>query len=102
MNFSLQPVTKPILLNLDVISNLKIQPEALAHAEEMRQAKRSISAYRPLSMNDLVDTTSWYPDFFGKPILAQAHRLQKLLKEDFSGMYGWKLLAHVAVPSGHP
>ena|SRR5436309_12707615 len=94
MDLRIQPVTETILLDFEIISNLKVQPEALTQAKETRQAKSGVSTDRPLSMNDLVDTTSRHPDILGEPILAQAHWSQKFLEQDLSGMYRWKLLAH--------
>lgn len=96
MNFFLQSVPQPILLDLEVISNLKIQPESLTHAKEPRQAKRGVSTDCPLPMNDLVDSASRHTNVLGKPILAEPHRIEKLFEEDLSWVYRWKLLGHTA------
>jgi len=93
-DFSVQTIAEPILFDLEVVADLKVQPEALAHAKETRQAKSSVGADRPLAMNDLVDTTSGDSDVLGEAILAQPHRPQKLLEKDLSGVYRREFLAH--------
>src|SRR5215210_2293301 len=77
-NLTIQPVTETILFDFEIIADLQIEPEALAHAKETRQAKGGISRDRPLPMNDLVDATGRHPDVLGEPILAKAHWPQEL------------------------
>jgi len=98
MNLSIEPIPEPILLHFKIVSNLEIQPKALAQTKKAGHAKGCISTDCPLAMDDLVDSPRWHSDVFRQPILAHSHRLEEFFKEDFARVYRRKLLFHL-IPS---
>lgn len=45
-----------IFCHIKVILGLQPKPELRAHTKELRQSKGSVSSYRTLTVNDLVDS----------------------------------------------
>jgi len=66
----LESVTEMILLHLQVVAGLEIEPEAVAGAEVAGQAERGVSGHSPRAMHDLVDPTRRHPNVDGKSMLS--------------------------------
>ena len=52
-------------------------------------------------MHDLVDPSRRHTDIPGQPVLGQAQRLEKICREDLTGMYGIQLSSSHATPSSN-
>jgi hypothetical protein len=52
-------------------------------------------------MHDLVDPSRRHTDIPGQPVLGQAQRLEKIRREDLTGMYGLQLSSDHATPSSN-
>jgi hypothetical protein len=52
-------------------------------------------------MHDLVDPSRRHTDIPGQPVLGQAQRLEKIRREDLTGMYGIQLSSSHATPSSN-
>src|SRR5947207_12246493 len=83
-----QAIAQPVLLDLEVVASLKVEPEPLGGAEVLRQPQRCVRRNGPVAVNDLVDSPSGNADVLGDPVLADSHRLEELLEEDLTGVYG--------------
>jgi hypothetical protein len=90
----LKATSETILLNLEVVVGLKVQPELRRVTKILCQAERGVSRQGPLPEHDLVDTTARNTDVFGQTVLAEPKRLQELLKENFARMDRRNLGAH--------
>jgi hypothetical protein len=67
------------------VCDLRSKPVAARQPKKSAQPKVGICRDRTLPRNDLADSLGGYIDLLGQPILAQVHRLKKLLEEEFSG-----------------
>src|SRR3546814_1883757 len=64
--------------------SLQSRPKFVRHTEVPRQTQTCIGCHGTLAGNDLADATLRHTYLFGKAILCDAHRLQKLFQKDFS------------------
>ena len=85
-HFSLNPITKSILLNFQIIASLHVEPEAVSGTEVSGQSEGCISSDGPSAVDDLVDPSRRYTEIFCKAILANAEWLQKIFQQDFARM----------------
>src|SRR3954452_8158932 len=83
-DFGVQPVAKSILLDLELVPDLKIEPEPLGCAEVLGQPQRGVRRDSPIAVNDLVDPPRGDADVLGDPVLADSHRLEEFLEENFT------------------
>ena len=73
-NFFFNTAFKPVFFPLEIITGLKVKPEALRKTEIARKSECCISSDRPFSMHYFVDTTGGHVDVFGKPVLGNIQR----------------------------
>lgn len=66
-------------------------PELDGGAEKAGQSQRRVRTDAGSAPADFVDAHGRNANILGQSVLADAHRLQKFLKEDFAGMYGGKI-----------
>lgn len=83
----LKGVTEMILLDLEVVTNLEIEPEPVAGTEVSRQAKRGVGADPTGAMDDLIDATRRYADLDGEMMLCGAEGLKELLQQHLAGVH---------------
>ena len=84
LDFALQPIAQPLLFPLQIIMRLQVEPELRRHLEVAPQAQGGVGGDRALTLDDLVDAARWNANVQGEPVLANAHRLEKLLGQDFT------------------
>jgi hypothetical protein len=77
--FSFQLAVNQFTGNFQIVASLQIDPELGSCAEITSEAKCSISRYAPLFQDNFIDAPGRHMDFLCKPVLADAHRNQKLL-----------------------
>src|SRR5574337_558890 len=87
-HFALQPRPQSILLDLQVVSRLKIQPESVGSTEVASEPQRRVCRNRAIAVYDLVHTPRGHADLFRQPVLGDPQRLQEFLQEHFTRMNG--------------
>src|SRR3989337_590902 len=90
-----------ILLHLQVITGLQIEPEAVRRPEEAREPKCCVSGDAPLAVHDLVDPPRRYTDGHRETVLGHAQRLQELFKKHLPWVNRCNR-RHAPPPSGSP
>jgi hypothetical protein len=83
-----------VALKFEIVSGLKVDPEALARAEESCKAQRRISADPTLAVNDFVDSTWRNVDQYREAVLRYAKRLKEVQQQDFARMYRCNFARH--------
>ncbi len=91
LDFLLKAVTQLHFSAFGIIMGLDAGPELDGGAEVARKPQRRVGADAALLMANFTDPHGGYADVLGQPVLADAHRLQKLLQENFAGMNGGKI-----------
>jgi hypothetical protein len=81
-----QPIAEPVLLDLKVMVNLKVEPEPLGGPEVSGKAQGGIGGDRPRPVDDLEDPPRGDSRLLGEPIRADRKRDQGFLEEDLAGM----------------
>jgi hypothetical protein len=80
--------------DLGIVRRLSPQPVTIGKTEKSAQTQIGIGRDAPLAGHDVADALRRHADFLGQPILADAHRFQKLLQQEFTGSYGAELGHH--------
>jgi len=75
-----------VLLDLEVVSGLQVEPEAGARAEVAGKAQGGVRGDPALAVDDLVDPAGREADRDCQPVLTHAERLEELLKRDLAGV----------------
>ncbi len=83
-----------VALKFEIVSQLKVDPKALARAEESCEAQRRISADPTLAVNDFVDSTWRDVDQYREAVLRYAKRLKKVQQQNFARMYRCNFARH--------
>jgi hypothetical protein len=83
-----------VALKFEIVSRLKVDPKALARAEESCEAQRRISADPTLAVNDFVDSTWRDVDQYREAVLRYAKRLKKVQQQNFARMYRCNFARH--------
>jgi len=73
---------KPVLLGLQVITGLQVQPEPLGSAEVPGQPQRRVRSDAALAVHDLIDPPGRDIDRLGQLVLAHTQRGEELLQQD--------------------
>ena len=69
-----------------IIVHLKAQEKPFRNAEITRQSQIGIRRNVPLSQHDLVDSTRWNMYGACQSVLAETHRIEEVIQQDFAGM----------------
>jgi hypothetical protein len=88
------PGANPVTLCLEVVADLKIEPEALAGAEVPGETKSRVGRDAALPQNDLVDASGGHVNIPREAVLRETERLKKLGLQDLAGMNG-RVLRHL-------
>src|SRR5215831_11085392 len=83
----LQRAAEPVLLHLQVIAGLQVDPEPLGGTEEPGQPQRRVGADPPLAVHDLVDPPGRNPDLLRHLVLAHPQRLEELFQQDLTRVH---------------
>src|SRR5229473_1681637 len=89
---SIERFGERIFSNFRVVSCLGSQPVALGQAEESAQAKVRIGRDSSFACHDLADSLGRYADLFGKTVLGDGHRNEKLIAEQLARCHGFESL----------
>src|SRR5437868_5464814 len=90
-NFFLELAAEVVTLHFEIVSSLKIQPEAVAGPEVARQPERGVSRNSSRAVHDLVDTARGHADVLRHAVLKDAERLEKIGGQHFAGVDGCQL-----------
>lgn len=83
---------------LKVVFGLEVHPALGVGAEEACEAQRGVGGDGPFSCADFIDAALGYTDGLCQPVAGDPHRLEEVLDQDFTGVYGWKVaFAHEKV-----
>src|SRR3954469_12311036 len=83
-DFFFETWPEPVLLNLQIVMRLQVQPELRRHLKIPAETQRSVRSDSSLAFDDLVDPTRRNSDVFGKTILRDAHRFEKFLFQNLT------------------
>ena len=99
-HFLSQPTAQAIILDLQVVPGLKIQPKPGRRAEVAREPESRIGRDTSVSVHDLVDPARRNAQVPRHPVLRELERLQELLEQDLSRVNRGQLLArhHTSLP----
>jgi hypothetical protein len=92
-------VAELVLGNVKIVVALKAQPELRRVAKVLGQTQRRVGCNGPLAKDDLVDSPGMDPYAESQAVLADAHGLEELLKENLTGVYGSEFLSGHIAPS---
>src|SRR5208282_1689754 len=81
-----QSVPQSVLLDLQVVANLQVQPEPLRCAEVPRQPKCGVRADRSGPVHNLVDPPRRHTRLLRQPVLADVQGGQELFQQDLAGV----------------
>jgi hypothetical protein len=79
--------------------SLQVHPALGIRPENFRKPEGSIRRDGALPGNDFTDSPLGHPHGLGELVLSDTYRLQKILQEDFTGMYWRHLPFHGSSPS---
>jgi hypothetical protein len=91
LDFPVQSVRQGLPRGFEIIPRLEVHPELRLHPKEAAQAQRGIRRDPPLPMDNLINATRRHPDRLGQMVLADLHRLQKILQQNLPRMDRRKL-----------
>jgi len=89
--FLCQAIAQNVLLLFEVKPRLEVEPKSLSSTKVARQAQRSIGCDSSGAMNNLVDAARRDADVLSHSILRHSHRLEEVVKQDFTWVYRRKL-----------
>lgn len=81
---------------LGVVMRLQVHPALRIDTKKCCQSQRGIGRYGTLPGTDQSNAPLRYTNLFCQSILADPHGLQKILKQDFSGVRQWNVAFVVA------
>jgi len=99
LDFLVQSVRKGLTRDFEIVPRLEIHPKLGLYPKKAAQAQRGIRGDPPLSMDNLINATRRYPDRLRQMVLADLHRLQKILKQEFPRMDRRKVALRHLFPS---
>jgi hypothetical protein len=99
LDFLVQSIRKGFTRDFEIVPRLEIHPELGLHPQKAAQAQRCIRGNPPLPMDNLINATRRYPDRLRQMVLADLHRLQKILKQDLPRMDRRKVALCHLLPS---
>ena len=88
-----------VLLDLEVVAGLQVEPEPVGGAEVARQPQRGVGCDPALAVDDLIDPSWRDTDRDGEVVLGDLQRGQEVLEEDLPGWIGG-MVAIGGPPSG--
>jgi hypothetical protein len=94
-----QAVGQPCFGNCQVVMSLEVHPTLGIGSKNPRKPEGGIRRDGSLSGYDFAYSPLGHPHGLGKPVLADTHRFQKVLQEDFTRMYRRHLSFHTSSPS---
>ena len=88
-----------VLLDLEVVAGLQVEPEPVGGAEVAGQPQRRVGGDPTVAVGDLVDPARPDTDRDGEVVLGDLQRGQEVLEEDLPGWIGG-MVAIGGPPSG--
>src|SRR3990167_2994921 len=85
-HLALQPFPEPLLLNLEIVAGLQVEPEPLRRTKIPGEPGRGVCGNRPLTMYDLINPTRGHADILRQLILTDSQGIQKLTEKNLAGM----------------
>jgi hypothetical protein len=81
-DFLVQSVREDRTRRFKIVPRLEVHPALGLHPKEAPEAQRRIRRDPPLAMDNLIHTTRRHSNRLGHMVLAELHRLQKILQEN--------------------
>lgn len=91
LDFLVQPIGKRFSSRFKIVMRLEIHPELCFHLEEAAESQGRIGRDPSLTMDNLIDAARRNANGLSQAVLTYLHRLQEILQQDFTGMYGWEV-----------
>lgn len=86
LHFTFKSFAKPILLSLQVVANLQVEPESLRSPEVSRQTQSRVRADGARPMDDFINASRRYTYVLCEPILTNLEWFEKLVQKHLSRM----------------
>lgn len=94
MNFPCQTGSQSFLFNFQIEVRLKVHPKLRGNPKKPPEPKSRVRGNGSFPVYNLVDPSRGDMNVFGKAILADTQRIQKLFKQNFPRMHRRQFIVH--------
>lgn len=94
LNLMIQTISYRLLSDLQVVMSLQVDPKLSRHPKKAAKPQCCIRRNGPFALHYFINASRRNGYVLGKPILRDAHRFQKLFKQNLSRMNWSKVSSH--------